>query len=124
MVLPITATFNPEPGNPLKNEFKNTTPNTGFCKEFPNVCQAHNIFSLRSHGRIPRNGPIEANHADVRAGAFIKAPSDWRSLRVRHRDTGEEAILEVRIAGVGGAYELSNTVGDRCDQTCRWLQTR
>lgn len=41
IVLPVTATFNPEPGNPLKNEFKNTTPNIGFCKNSPAIYRAH-----------------------------------------------------------------------------------
>ncbi|MDP9657353.1 UNVERIFIED_ORG: hypothetical protein J2W87_005309 [Pseudomonas putida] len=109
IVLPVTATFNPEPGNPLKNEFKNTTPNVGFCKNNPAICQAHNIFSLRSHvGSIPLNGPIEPDHADVRKGAMIKTPAAWRSLQVRHRETGETATVEVRIAGMGGVYALSH----------------
>ncbi|WP_223444125.1 MULTISPECIES: hypothetical protein [Pseudomonas] len=111
IVLPITATFNPEPGNPLKNEFKNTTPNQGFCRDYPEICRAHNIFSLRSHvGGVPLNGPIEANHADIRAGAMIKTPAAWRNLSVRHRETGEEVMLEVRIAGMGGVYDLSHSV--------------
>ena len=111
IVLPVTATFNPEPGNPLINEFKNTTPNQGFCRDYPEICRAHNIFSLRSHyGQMSLNGPIEANHADIRAGAMIKTPAAWRNLPVRHRETGEEIMLEVRIAGMGGLYRLSHSV--------------
>lgn len=103
-VLPITATFNPDPNNPQKNEFKNTTPNRGFCSDYPVICQNYGIYSQRSHVTNELFGPIEANHSDVRKGAMIKAPSNWRRLTVRERATGEEATVEVRIAGVGGNY--------------------
>ncbi|WCM50444.1 hypothetical protein OH720_26365 [Pseudomonas sp. WJP1] len=109
-VLPITATFNPDPNNPQKNEFKNTTPSMGFCRDNPVICQYYGIFSLRSHVTSELFGPIEANHSDVRKGAMIKAPANWRHLTVRERTTGEEATVEVRIAGVGGTYHLSDDV--------------
>ena len=106
----VTATFNPEPGNPLKNEFKNTTPNEGVCQTLQQHCKAHNVFSLRSHEVIALNGPIEPNHADVRKGAMIKTPAGWRTLTVKERQSGEETTVEVRIAGIAGRYELSHTV--------------
>jgi hypothetical protein len=106
VVKQITATFNPDPSNPQKNEFRNTTPNAGFCRDQPNICKTHNIFSLRSHLSTGFYGPIEPNHADVRQGAMIKTPATWRRLPVRERTTGEEATVEVRIAGMGGFYEV------------------
>ena len=109
VVKQVTATFNPDPGNPLKNEFKNTTPNEGFCARNPNICKAHNISSLRSNvGGTALNGPIEPNHAEVRKGAMIKTPAAWRTLTVKERNSGEEATVEVRISGMGGVYELSH----------------
>ncbi|MFJ7282826.1 hypothetical protein [Pseudomonas sp. NPDC099000] len=110
VVLPVTATFNPDPSNPQKNEFRNTTPSTGFCRDYPTICQAYGIFSLRSHLNIALNGPIQAHHTDVRKGAMIKTPAAWRRLTVRERTTGEEAQVEVRIAGMGGDYRLSDDV--------------
>jgi hypothetical protein len=108
--MPITATFNPDPNNPQKNEFRNTTPNVGFCRDYPAICKAHNIFSLRSHvGNIPFGGPVLPNHSDVRQGAMIKTPANWRSLTVVDRETGERAIVEIRVAGLGGVYTLSDT---------------
>ncbi|MHC8317989.1 hypothetical protein [Pseudomonas sp. LB3P31] len=109
-VLPITATFNPDPNNPQKNEFRNTTPNMGFCRDYPVICQFYGIYSQRSHVTSELFGPIEANHPDVRKGAMFKAPANWRRLTVKERTTGEEATVEVRIAGVGGTYRLSHNV--------------
>jgi hypothetical protein len=109
VVKQITATFNPDPSNPQSNEFRNTTTNVGFCRDYPAICKAHDIFSLRSHLNIALNGPIQPNHENVRQGAMIKAPSAWRSLPVLNRETGEPATVEVRIAGIGGVYTLSHS---------------
>jgi hypothetical protein len=111
VVKQITATFNPDPSNPQKNEFRNTTPNQGFCLSNTATCKAHNIFSLRSHIRgVESIGPIQPNHTDVRQGAMIKTPAAWRSLMVTNRETGEATIVEVRIAGMGAIYRLSDDV--------------
>lgn len=124
-VMAITATFNPDPSNPQKNEFRNTTPNQGFCRDFPAICKTHNIFSLRSHvGNVPFGGPILPNHQDVRQGAMIKTPAAWRSLTVLNRDTGELAEVEVRIAGLGGVYNLSNDVRQLTGETYTTLAHR
>ena len=77
----------------------------GFCRDYPVICQHHGVYSQRSHVTSEVFGPIEPNHSDVRKGAMIKAPANWRRLTVRERTTGEEAMVEVRIAGVGGAYQ-------------------
>ncbi len=111
VVKQITATFNPDPSNPQKNEFRNTTPNQGFCLSNTATCKAHNIFSLRSHNRgVESIGSIQPNHTDVRQGAMIKTPAAWRSLMVTNRETGEATTVEVRIAGMGAVYKLSDDV--------------
>ena len=118
VVLPITATFNPDPNNPQKNEFRNTTRNSGFCESYSAICKTHDIFSLRSHvGNVPFGGPILPNHQDVRQGAMIKTPAAWRSLTVRNRETGEPAEVEIRIAGLGGVYGLARPVEELTGQT-------
>jgi hypothetical protein len=124
-VLPITATFNPDPSNPQKNEFRNTTPNMGFCTDQPAICKAHNIFSLRSHvGNIPAGGPVLPNHSDVRQGAMIKTPANWRSLTVVNRETGEPAIVQIRVAGLGGVYRLSQNVRELTgESSLTWAHT-
>ena len=108
VVLPITATFNPDPSNPQKNEFKNTTRNVGFCWSYPAICKSYGIFSLRSHANVGVQGAIQPNQEDVRKGAMIKTPAAWRALTVLNRETGELATVEVRIAGMGGVYRLSD----------------
>ncbi|MET0846320.1 MAG: hypothetical protein ABWY46_09010, partial [Pseudomonas sp.] len=107
VVLAITATFNPDPTNPQKNEFKNTTRDVGFCWDYPAICKSYGIFSLRSHVNVGVQGAIQPNQADVRKGAMIKTPAAWRTLTVLNRETGEPATVEVRIAGMGGVYRLS-----------------
>ncbi|ALI02518.1 hypothetical protein C1Y08_29500 [Pseudomonas sp. FW306-02-F02-AA] len=109
VVLPITATFNPDPSNPQKNEFKNTTRNVGFCWSYPAICKSYGIFSLRSHVNVGVQGAIQPNQEDVRKGAMIKTPAAWRALTVLNRETGELATVEVRIAGMGGVYRLSDS---------------
>ncbi|ROM99319.1 hypothetical protein [Pseudomonas brassicacearum] len=113
VVKQITATFNPDPSNPQNNEFRNTTRNEGFCTSQPATCLAHNIFSLRSHVvGVESTGPIQPNHTDVRQGAMIKTPAAWRTLPVLNRETGEATTVEVRIAGMGAVYRLSDDVRD------------
>lgn len=109
VVKQITATFNPDPGNPQKNEFKNTTQNEGFCWAYPAICKSYGIFSLRSHVKVGVQGAIQPNNEDVRKGAMIKTPAAWRALTVLNRETGESATVEVRIAGMGGVYRLSHS---------------
>lgn len=108
-IKPISANFSPDAGNPQKNEFTNTTPNQGFCFQLPALCASNGIFSLRANLNIPRNGPIQPDDPDVRKGAMLKAPAAWRSITVINRDTRESATLDVRIAGIGGVYRLSDT---------------
>ncbi|SDO17447.1 hypothetical protein SAMN04489798_2236 [Pseudomonas arsenicoxydans] len=117
VVKQITATFNPDPSNPQKNEFKNTTPNAGFCWSYPAICKSYGIFSLRSHVNVGVQGAIQPNHEDVRKGAMIKTPAAWRALTVLNRETGEPATVEVRIAGMGGVYTLSDSVMELTGET-------
>ncbi|WP_415757750.1 hypothetical protein [Pseudomonas sp. LT1P18] len=111
VVMAITATFNPDPSNPRHNTFRNTTRSEGFCRDQPEICKTHNILSL-NFGGVPHNGPIQPDHTDVRAGAMIKTPAACRSLQVTDQVTGETAIVEVRIAGMGGTYEALPSVGE------------
>jgi hypothetical protein len=117
VVLPITATFNPDPSSPQKNAFKNTTPNRGFCQSYPAICNTYGIFSLRSHVNVGVQGAIQPNHEDVRNGAMIKTPAAWRALTVLNRETGEPATVEVRIAGMGGVYRLSHSPTELTGET-------
>ena len=99
----ITARFIPDPANPMRNEFVNTTPQSGVCEwHGPAIprCKAEGIFSIRINDFFAEsNGVIRANHANPREGAMWKVPSEWRNLQVTHRETGEvETVTDATTA--------------------------
>jgi hypothetical protein len=104
----ITAEFIPDPANPTKNEFRNTTPVTGICAgHMPIRCQQMGIFTIRtSNFAANANAPIEAFHEDPRQGAMWKVPSEWRDVQVTHARTGETETVQVRIAGIGHRWDV------------------
>ncbi|MFJ5255445.1 hypothetical protein ACIP8I_09625 [Pseudomonas sp. NPDC088414] len=105
----IRALFVPDSANPLRNEFINQTPSTGYCEHYPAICRNSDTFSIRLLTRVESNKPIQAN-ADARDSAMFKVPGEWRPFTVTNADTGEYKTVEVRIAGVGSNYVLSDTV--------------
>jgi hypothetical protein len=104
----IRALFTPDSANPRKNEFINTTPSSGYCLSKPGECRDNNMFSIRLPLRFESNRAIQPGAAP-RNGAMFKVPAQWRELTVRHTETGESAKVEVRIAGIGTDYILSDT---------------
>lgn len=104
----ITAVFRPDPTNPMSNRFKNTTPQSGLCPwHVPAKCEAVNTFSIRNSSfRAFSNGPIAAYPDDPRKSAYFKVPSAFRDLQVTHRDTGRVETVQMRIAGIGGRWNL------------------
>ncbi|MCS4310151.1 hypothetical protein FBY10_101508 [Pseudomonas sp. SJZ103] len=109
----ITAVFSPDPGNPMVNKFKNTTPISTICEfHIPARCKALDIFSLREPTfTASSNGPVLANHEDDRQGFMVQVPSDWRDLTVTHLRTGETETVQMRIAGLGGMWSVSRPPG-------------
>lgn len=103
----ITAVFTPDPANPMRNEFRNTTPVTGVCAwHMPAACERMKIFTIRTDSFVANaNAPIQAFHEDPRQGAMWKVPSEWRDVLVTHTRTGETAIVQVRIAGIGHRWD-------------------
>lgn len=104
----ITAHFRPDPSNALANKFVNTTPESGICPwHIPERCKALGIFSIRTDDmQFLSNGPIEGNHTDPRKGAMFKVPSEWRDVTVNHVVTGKSETVRMRIAGIGGRWDL------------------
>lgn len=104
----IFARFSPDPADPYNDTFRNTTPNSGYCSIVPAQCKLRNQFSIAFSGSTNWS-PIAAEHTDVRQGAMIKVPGDWRSVSI----IGPHGIsrqLELRIVGFGAAYALSTNV--------------
>lgn len=109
--LDITAQFRADSAKPHENKFVNTTRNSGYCEQFVVLCQSAGIFSLIL-GTGASGGPIQANHEDVRQGAMLKAPANWRTVQVAHSGTGETETLEFRVVGLGGAIGLTPSPAD------------
>ncbi|MFJ2282378.1 hypothetical protein ACIOUG_14675 [Pseudomonas sp. NPDC087803] len=104
----IRALFMPDSANPQRNTFVNQTPSTGYCEYYPDICRNSQTFSIRLPTRVVSNKPMQANAAP-RDSAMFKVPGGWRSLTVANADTGQTRVVEVRIAGVGSNYILSDT---------------
>jgi hypothetical protein len=113
VVQEITAEFVPDPANPMVNRFVNTTPQTGVCPDWiPTDCVRRGIFSLKVPGlQFNSSRPILANHADPRQGATFSVPSSWRNVDVIHSRTGERETVQVRIAGIGGGWNMARPPG-------------
>jgi hypothetical protein len=100
--------FTPDSANPLRNEFINKTPSSGYCEYYPDVCRNSNTFSIRLLTSVESNKAIQAD-ADPRNSAMFKVPGGWRSLTVTNAQTGDDQKVEVRISGVGSNHVLSDT---------------
>lgn len=109
----ITAVFRPDPANPTNNKFVNTTPQSGLCPwHVPAKCAAVNTFSIRNTAfRAYSNGPIPAFPEDPRQSAYFKVPSEFRDLQVTHTVTGRTETVQMRIAGIGGRWNVSYPPG-------------
>ncbi|MNS42395.1 hypothetical protein D3C72_747730 [compost metagenome] len=104
----IRALFTPDSANPQRNLFINKTPVSGYCAEYPGQCQDNETFSIRLPMRFDSASPMQPN-ASPRNSAMFSVPALWRPLTVTNRDTGETETVEVRIAGFGSRYILSDT---------------
>jgi hypothetical protein len=109
-VIEITAAFTPDPARPQANEFKNTTANSGYCTSYPTECVRWNIFSIATAMSLNSNRLITANHTNPRQGAMFNVPVDWREVSVTDETGHNSAVVQVRIAGIGGKYRLSRRV--------------
>lgn len=107
----IRALFTPDPDNPQSDKFVNKTPSSGYCADHPDQCQDHDIFSFRLPVRFNSVRAMQPN-ASQRNSAMFKVPSGWQILNVTNTQTGETERLEVRIAGIGSQYRLSDTAAN------------
>ncbi|WP_223533336.1 MULTISPECIES: hypothetical protein [unclassified Pseudomonas] len=103
--LNVDAEIKPDPSNPASAEIINNTPVTGFCVEYPGQCASNRIRSntfnitFQSSGAIPQDGNLP-----------FSFPATWRKFNVAHESIpGETAEIEIRIAGAGTRYRLSDT---------------
>jgi hypothetical protein len=113
VVQEITAKFVPDPANPLVNKFVNTTRQSGVCPNYiATYCAQLGIFSLQIPSlNFNSSKPIPARHADPRQGATFSVPSSWRELDVVHSRTGERETVQMRVAGIGGTWNIARPPG-------------
>ncbi|QZP33359.1 hypothetical protein [Pseudomonas sp. DR48] len=104
----LTAVFRPDPAKPMHNEFKNTTPQGGYCKDHPAYC-ADGIFSIALPIRFRSIAPILPEHAE-RQGAMFRTPSYWKEVTVIHDGTGKAETLKMRVNGIGAAYTIKDAL--------------
>jgi hypothetical protein len=102
----MTAVFRPDPANPMKNAFINTTPQGGYCGDHPEYCE-DGVFSIALPIRFRSIGLIQAMH-EQRKGAMFKVPSSWKDLTVIHDGTGEAETVRMRVNGIGAAYRIKS----------------
>lgn len=109
-MMQITAEFRPDPSRPHVNEFKNTTSDTGYCLRQPSECKRWGIFSLATAITHQSDRPIVAKHGNPRQGAMFNVPAGWRDVSVTDETGLQTAVVQVRIAGIGDTYRLSQRV--------------
>lgn len=109
-VIEITAAFTPDPARPQVNEFKNTTVNSGYCATLPADCVRWKIFSIATAISVNSDQMIAARHPSPRQGAMFNAPADWRDVNVTDEGDLNNAVVQIRMAGIGGKYRLSRRV--------------
>ncbi|UVK97769.1 hypothetical protein [Pseudomonas sp. B21-048] len=104
----IRALFTPDSANPQRNQFINKTPLSGYCEHYPDECRANNMFSIRLPLRFESVKAMQPDDSE-RNSAMFRIPAQWRALTVTHAETGQSEKVEVRIAGFGSQYVLSDT---------------
>lgn len=117
--LNITALFKPDPSNPQKNEFRNTTQQSGYCYQHPTNCENPQLVSFRLPLTFRTSAPIPAHHPQETQGVMLGVPGQWRRLQVVHSVTGKVEDVEVRLAGIGTTHVVTvpvqTLVGDSMD---------
>ncbi|WP_322616322.1 hypothetical protein [Pseudomonas sp. BIC9C] len=102
-VLEVQGEIRPDPSNPGGAQIINNTPVTGYCTEFPGMCGMLNLRSNTFNISFHSSGSIPVGH--VIPFGF---PATWRTFTVSHSSIpGETAEIQIRIAGVGTRYRLS-----------------
>jgi hypothetical protein len=102
VTIEMTASFRPDPSNPMLNAFENTTPQGGYCGDHPEYC-VNGVFSIALPIRFRSVAPIQALH-DERQGPMFRVPSYWKDITVLHEQTGEAETVRMRVNGIGAAY--------------------
>jgi hypothetical protein len=106
-VLNITADFRPDPSQPFLNEFRNTTPVSGYCALFPAQCGGNIssiILPLHTKSRA-----ISKDLTDIQDGAMIRMANEVRPVTVTGPGGTSETVY-FSIARYGGGYSIQPSI--------------
>lgn len=101
----ITASFSPSVSNPDNNDFTNTTPQSGYCKDYPNECSG-NVFSIGMGGitaSLVTSG-FTAN-SEPRMGMYFKMPGAWRDVSVKN-ENNTQSTVRIRFSAFSARYNV------------------
>lgn len=101
----ITASFSPSMSDPSNDKFVNTTPQSGYCVNYPSVCGNNQTFSINMGGitaSLVTSG-LTAN-SEPRMGIYFGLPGAWRDIVVRNSETGEASTLKFRMSAFSARY--------------------
>lgn len=104
----VTAKYAPNPTSLNDNKFVNTTPVSGYCKQYPDQCKENETFSI-AFGSGTNKVSLSASHSDPRQGAMFNIPSSWREVSVEN-SSGDVQLLKLRISGFGGTYRVGSGI--------------
>lgn len=100
--LNVTAEFRPNAANPNVDEFTNTTPLGGFCKDYPQHCGAGN-FSL-STGLSVSSKSLIGGSSNLDDGVYQKLDAGVKVLTLTDSTSGKTIKVNFRLNLIGQRY--------------------
>ncbi len=105
----ITAEFAADISKPQNNKFTNTTPISGFCAEFVNVC-ANGIFSIAIPGVSASKYLDEMTHDYINELPSVTVDGSQRTITLTEKNTGRTIVANFRITFIAMDYTFTNIV--------------
>lgn len=97
----LTAEFRPSLLDPLRNQFVNTTPQSGYCARWPHLC-AKGDFSVSTGLTIQNRRLVQAS-AEHRTYHFAAVDASWKDVAVTGPG-GVQAIVRFRLKLMSQSY--------------------
>ncbi|ANI81961.1 hypothetical protein [Kosakonia oryzae] len=105
----ITAEFSADISKPQNNQFTNTTPVSGFCAEFLNVC-TNGTFSIAIPGVSASKYIDEMTHDYISELPSVTVDGSQRTITLTEKNTGRTIVVSFRITFIAMDYTLTNIV--------------
>ncbi|SEL27605.1 hypothetical protein SAMN04487787_108215 [Kosakonia sacchari] len=106
----ITAEFSADISQPQKNQFTNTTPISGFCAEFHNVC-ANGLFSILIPGLSAGPKHLDQMSSDyMNDHPSVTVDGSFRTITLTEKNTGRTITADFRITFVSMYYNITSVV--------------